>query len=85
MKSSRQPAVRVAVDDCQQVTILHVVPPLLDKVLLSVDSDVLGRCLSTVRCIMSAGVALGDVTARKILQLMPGVQIVQGKYGKRRT
>ena len=56
-----------------------MVPPLLDKVLLSVDSDVLGRCLSTVRRIMSAGVALGDVTARKILQLIPGVQLVQGK------
>ena len=61
------------------MTVLHVVPPLLDKVLLSVDSDVLGRCLSTVRRIMSAGVALGDVTARKILQLIPGVQLVQGK------
>ena len=66
------------------MTVLHVVPAVLDKVLLSVSSDVLGRCLSTVRCIMTGGVALGDVTARKILQLIPGAQIVESKWYRKR-
>ena len=62
-----------------QVTVLHVVPPLIDKVLQAVDSDTLRLCLSTVRMIVSGAVGLSDNTARTVLRVLPQVQLLQSK------
>jgi len=60
---------------------LHVVPPLIDKVLQTVNSDTLRLRLSTVCRIMSGAVGLSNNTARQILQLLPGVQLQQSEHG----
>jgi len=74
--------------DCGQVTMLFVVPPLIDKVLQTVNSETLRLSLSTVRCIISGAVGLSDNTARQILQVLPEVHLLQGinnNYRKRCT
>jgi len=66
--------------DGWQVTYLSVVPPLIDKVLQSFALDALRLNLSTVRYITSGAVGLSNNTAEKILQVMPQVQLQQGKH-----
>jgi len=59
--------------------VLHVVPPLIDRLLHAVKPDVLGRCLSTVQFIITGAVGITDNTVRRTLQTLPGVQLLQGK------
>jgi len=59
---------------------LFVVPPLIDKVLQSVNSETLRLSLSTVRFITSGAVGLSDNTARQILHVLPEVHLLQGLY-----
>ena len=62
------------------MTILFVVPPLLDKILQSVNPDVLRDSLSSVRLIIAGAVELNNTTALTVLQLLPEVRLLQGNY-----
>ena len=59
---------------------LFVVPPLLDKILQSVNPDILRRSLSSVRLIISGAVGLNDSIALRVLQLLPKTQLLQGNF-----
>jgi len=62
------------------VTLLHVVPALIDKLLQTIDPDTLRQSLSSVRLIVTGATALSDHTALTVRQLLPTVQLLQGKY-----
>jgi len=60
-----------------QATLLHVVPPLVARVLQQTEPQQLRQYLSTVRNILSSALALRGAMVDQIINVMPGAKVLQ--------